>query len=162
MRARDFIDEVNMDSREGAGAVPYNADVDYFGIRVTMKPTTWLSLAHELQKDSTTSTYIEKLAKYMKDGGAIAPPWYNIRIPREWEDGDLTKPANIVGHEGRHRMEAVIATEGDTPVEVHFFFPGGLRARDIKPEWIDRMNKNIINERGQIITGPWFTHNNAN
>lgn len=156
MRANEFVVEVNMDGSKGAGSVPYNADVDYFGIRVQMKPSTWLRLALELTSNPNTDERINGLAQYIKDGGAIGQPWFFIDVPEEWTDGDFTKPASIVGHEGRHRMQAIIKAEGDNPVEVHLF-PRGYRARNVTPEWIERLNKNIINERGQLIAGPLFT-----
>lgn len=151
------LDEVTMDGSKGAGAVPYNADVDYFGIRIKMKPKTWLGLALELNKDRETEERIKGLAQYIKDGGSIGQPWFTISIPPEWEDGDLSKDAKITGHEGRHRMEAILQVEGNIEVEVHLFPRGGLRARDIKPEWVKRLNQSIISERGQLVNGPWFT-----
>ena len=149
------LDEVKMDSHKGAGAVSVNADVDYFGTKVLMEPLQWLRMATELTVDSSTEEKILSLTQYIKDGGAIAPPFFNIEIPEEWQNGDFSKPAHIIGHEGRHRMEAILKAEGNAPVEVHLF-PLYLRARHLTPEWIDALNKNIISERGQLITGPWF------
>lgn len=156
MRAKEFIAEANIDINKGAGAVPYNADIDYFGLRVKMKPSVWLSLADELTIDPGTEDRIAKLAQYIKDGGAIGPPWYFVEIPDEWREGDLSKPAKITGHEGRHRMQAIIKAEGDVPVEVHLLPRGGLRTRDFTPEWIARLNQSIISQRGQQVQGPWF------
>ena len=156
MRYREFVTEVAMDGRDGLGAVPLNADVDYFGIRVAMQPSMWLRMAHELKFGDGSNKTIDHLAAHIQQGLAIGQPWFNIDIPDAWEDGDLDQPARIVGHEGRHRMMAIKQVEGDAPVEVHLFFPG-LRARHIKPEWIKRLNTNIIDERGLLTPGPWFT-----
>ena len=158
MRANEFINEVNIDNRNGAGATPNNADIDYFGLRVKMKPSTWLKMAGELQLDAFTSDRIEKLADYIKDGGSIGAPFFLISIPPEWEEDNFIHAASIYGHEGRHRMNAILAAEGDNPVEVHLFPMGGLRARHITPKWIQQLNKNIVNERGQLVTGPWFEY----
>jgi len=156
MRAREFILEVKMDGRQGLGAVPLNAEVDYFGIRVAVKPLTWLQMAHELRSSPADADSVDYLVAHIQKGGAVAQPWFNIDIPDAWEDGDLTAPARIVGHEGRHRMQAIHQAEGDDAVEVHLFFPG-LRARHITPEWVKRLNASIVDERRQLKSGPWFT-----
>lgn len=156
MRAMEFLSEVNMDGQKGIGAVPLNADVDYFGLRVLVKPSMFLYLARELHLNPETQERINKMAEYIKGGGSVGQPWYNVKVPPEWDDGDFTNPARITGHEGRHRMEAIMQAEGDAPVEVHLFFPGGIRARDIKPEWVSRLNKGIISENGSLYNRPWF------
>jgi hypothetical protein len=156
MRASEFISEVKMDGRNGIGAVPMNADVDYFGLRILIEPLTWLRMALELTMDADTDRQVTDMAKYIKDGGAVGQPWFNIKVPPEWDDGDFSQPAQITGHEGRHRMEAIIKAEGNSPVEAHLFFSGGVRARDITPDWITRLNSSIINERGRLVQGPWF------
>ena len=67
MRAREFVTEVNIDNRKGAGAVPFNADIDYFGLRVDMKPSTFLKLALPLEEP----TSVEGLKAHMASGGSI-------------------------------------------------------------------------------------------
>ena len=156
MEGGHSLDEVNMDSQKGIGAVPFNADIDYFGIRVLVKPSTFLGLARELPVNDDTKERISKMAEYIKGGGPVGQPWFNVTVPSEWREGDFSKLAKITGHEGRHRMEAIIQAEGNAPVEVHLLFPGGVRARDISPEWVAALNKYIINERGQVVAGPWF------
>ena len=155
MKIKEIL-EVNMNSKTGAGAVSNNDEVDYFGIRVKMKPTTFLKLAEEMPIDSEVKQQILKLAQYIKDGGEIGQPFFGIHIPEKWHSGDFREPAEITNHEGRHRMEAIILAEGDNPVEVHLF-PQYYRNRHITPEWIKRLNKSIISETGQLISGPLFT-----
>jgi len=158
MKSCEFITEVRIDNKSGAGAVPNNQEVDYFGLRVQMAPLTFLRMSSELTVDTSTEERIVALAKYINDGGAIGAPFLQIDIPDSWEQDDLAEPARIVSHEGRHRMEAVIKAEGNAPIEVHLFFPG-LRARHITPNWVKRLNTNIINQRGVLTPGPWFTTN---
>ena len=67
----------------------------------------------------------------------------------------MTVPARIVGHEGRHRMEAIIKSEGNSPVEVHLLFPG-LRRRHITDDMIANINHVIQNQRNSYVRGPWF------
>jgi len=155
MRAAEFIltslNEVKIDNRDGAGAVPYNKDVDYFGMRVMMRPSTFLKLAAPLGR-----SHDEKLEQYIAQGGAIGAPFFMIDIPEGWEDGDFSQPAEVTGHEGRNRMSAVLKVEGDAPVEVHLF-PRYKRARNITSDWIKALNRGLIAEgSGRVVAGPLF------
>jgi hypothetical protein len=152
MRAKDFITEVNIDNAKGAGAVPYNTDVDYFGVRVLMSPSTFLSLAAPLAEPESK----EGLMKFLKDGGAIGSPFLDIGVPFEWDDGNFKQYAKISGHEGRNRMMAVMDLEGDSPIEVHLFFKQ-YRAREITPEMITKANEGMFREQTTtLIPGPLF------
>ena len=149
------LNEVNTDNESGIGATPNNRNIDYLGMRVYMKPSAFLQMAHELDMDHDTMKRIDDMATYIKTGAGVASPFLSIDIPSEWEDGDLTKPAKVVSHEGRHRMEAIMKAEGNQPIEVHLLFPG-LRRRNITDEMIARLNMNIISQRKQLLKGPWF------
>ncbi len=145
------VSEVKIDNKDGAGAVPYNQDVDYFGIRVKMKPSTFLRLAAPLGREHSP-----ELEKYIADGGAIGAPFLTLGIPKEWDDGDLTKFAKVDGHEGRNRMLAVQKLEGDAPIEVHVF-PRYYRARDMTPELIEKINSGLYAEKTtNLVRGPLF------
>ena len=152
MRLRELITEVKIDNKGGAGAVPYNQDVDYFGLRVAMRPSTFLRLAAPLGQEHSA-----ELEKYIADGGAIGAPFLEIKIPMEWDDGDFSKPAQVVGHEGRNRMTAIKKLEGDNPIEVHIFPRGGYRGRDITPEFRAALARGLQAEKAtNIIAGPLF------
>jgi predicted chitinase len=152
MRLRELLSEVKIDNHKGAGAVPYNQDVDYFGLQVMMKPSTFLRLAAPLGQEHSA-----ELEKYIADGGAIGAPFLEIKIPPEWDDGDFSKPAQVAGHEGRNRMTAIQKLEGDTPIEVHIFPRGGYRARDITPEFRSAIARGLQAEKAtNIIAGPLF------
>ena len=88
MRLRELLSEVKIDNKDGAGAVPYNQDVDYFGLRVMMRPSTFLRLAAPLGQEHSA-----ELEKYIADGGAIGAPFLEIKIPPEWDDCDYSKTA---------------------------------------------------------------------
>jgi len=152
MRLRELLSEVKIDNQQGAGAVPYNQDVDYFGLRVMMKPSTFLRLAAPLGQEHSA-----ELEKYIADGGAIGAPFLEIKIPQEWDDGDYSKTAQVAGHEGRNRMTAVKKLEGDAPIEVHIFPRGGYRARDITPEFRAALVRGLQAEKAtNIVAGPLF------
>lgn len=146
------LDELRIDNNRGWGAVPYNQNVDYMGLRVLMKPSMFLKLAHRLD----TAYSAGDIEKHLRSDGAIASPFLMIAIPQDWFEGDMTMPAEVYGHEGRNRMTAAIRVEGDNPVETHLFFGSGLRNRDLKPDIVSRLNRNIISQEGQLIKGPWF------
>lgn len=148
----DNLDELRIDNKQGWGAVPDNQNVDYKGLRVRVKPSMFLKLAHELGTPFSAGD----IEKHISADGAIGAPFLVIAIPQDWFEGDLTLPAEIYGHEGRNRMTAILRAEGDIPVETHLFFGGGVRNRDLKPDIIDRLNKSVISQRGVVVKGPWF------
>jgi hypothetical protein len=142
--------------------VPYNKEVDYFGLRVAMRPSTFLKLALPMNNtpgDQEAIDYVQQ----NKDTEGIGAPFLTIDIPAAWEDGDLSKPARITGHDGRHRMAAILKSEGDDPVETHLF-PTGLRRRhfDANPKWAQELNQIIIGQRGNAVRGPIFQENAMN
>jgi hypothetical protein len=160
MRAHEFITEVTIDNRSGWGAVPHNANVDYRGMAVKMKPSMFLALAAPLPNGETA----DEIAQHIAQGGAIGAPFLEIMIPDEWraDPPDFHKPARVYGHDGRHRMIAVQNTEGNAPVEVHLFLTGQRnewRNRHMTPEVMQALNTQLIpQERGNLVKqGPFFT-----
>lgn len=146
------LDEVNIDNRKGWGSTPYNQDVDYFGLRVKMRPSKFLKLAAYLAEPTSQ----KDIEQHIQSGGSIGAPFLQIDIPEEWMNGDLSQPAQVVSHEGRNRMHAVRAVEGDEPVEVHLFFPG-LRRRHLTDAMIERLQQGLNAERMTVeIPGPTF------
>lgn len=151
MRAKEFLKEVTIDNKSGAGAVPYNQEIDYFGIRCVMRPSTFLKLAAPLGQPHSA-----ELEKYIADGGAIGAPFLDISIPADWDDGNFKQPAQIVGHEGRNRMMAIQKLEGDEPIEVHLI-PRSYRARDMTPEFQQALNRGLVAEKSStFVPGPLF------
>jgi hypothetical protein len=100
----------------------------------------------------------QHLKQHIAQGGSIGAPFLDVKIPPEWDDGDFSRPAKVVGHEGRHRMKAALAVEGDDPVETHIFPKGGYRARDLTPEFIKHLNQSLETQAGgRVLSGPLFT-----
>jgi len=147
------MNEVTIDNKDGAGAVPYNADIDYFGLRVQMKPSTFLRLAEPLGKP-----HDPELEKYMAAGGATGSPFLEIAIPEEWDVGNFSKVAQVKRHEGRNRATITQKLEGDSPIEVHLIPLGGYRNRDLTPEFIKALSDGLFAERTtRVVNGPLFT-----
>lgn len=143
-----------IDNERGLGAVPINASVDYHGLRVTMYPSAFLNLAAPIEEQTPDIAYI---SQHVKNGGSIASPFLDITIPEEWEDGNFSSPAQVSGHEGRHRMMVVAQVYGNVPTEVHLFFRGGLRARDITNTYVAHLNTHLYKERSKVVAkGPFF------
>jgi hypothetical protein len=150
--ARQAVDEVAIDNYAGAGSTPNNQNVDYMGLRVLMKPSTFLQLAAPLSSAPDVG-----LVKYIANGGAIGAPFLQIDIPEGWDTGDFAMPAQVTGHEGRNRMHAIQQLEGDEPIEVHIF-PRYYRARHMTPEFVKNINSRLQVETGvRIKSGPLFT-----
>ena len=148
------LSEYKVDNVEGLGSVPYNQNVDYFGLRVMMKPSTFLDLALPLNEPRS----VEHIMQHMKNGGGLGAPFLDISIPVEWEEDDFTQPARITGHEGRNRMLAIQKLEGDDPVEVHLLLKNGWRARHLTPDMIKELQDGITNQsRNRYVTGPLFS-----
>lgn len=154
MRLTDIfvLNELRIDNDKGWGAVPYNSNVDYMGLRVQVKPSVFLTLAHKLD-DARSSGDIEN---HLKSGGSVASPFFTIKVPDEWLSGNFSKLAKIRGHEGRNRMTAILRAEGDIPVETHLFFNEPIRNRHLTPDIIEALNKGIIAQDDEIVQGPWF------
>lgn len=148
------LSEYKVDNVEGLGSVPYNQNVDYFGLRVLMKPSTFLNLALPLNEPRS----VEYIMQHLKNGGALGAPFLEVKIPADWEEDDFTQPASIFGHEGRNRMLAIQKLEGDDPVEVHLLLKNGWRARNLTPDMIKEMQNGMMNQsRNRYVTGPLFS-----
>lgn len=158
MKVKEILSEVKIDNNSGIGVTPNNKEIDYFGIRVSMRPSTFLRLALELKQPRDDN--MQWITDHIKSGGAISSPWFSVMIPDEWIDGDFTKMATIIGHEGRHRMHAILNVEGDVATEVHMLFRGKRRewrARHVTPEIIQALNRGMVAEEGRgVIQGPLF------
>ena len=155
-----ILDEYKLDNERGLGSTPNNSNVDYMGFRTMMKPTTFLKLAKPLG-DYRSSGY-QELVQKIKSGEGIGSPFLSIEIPDGWEDepADFTYPTRVTGHEGRHRMNAILELEGDVPVEVHLwgrFEKSELRRRYLTDEMFDELEKGLVSETGQYIANPFLS-----
>ena len=148
-----FESTVNIDNVNGWGAVPYNQEVDYFGLRVQMTPSTFLRLAAPLGNEGSTEIF-----DHIKSGGSIASPFLQLSLPADWENGNFSTPAKVIGHEGRNRMKAIAKLYGDdNPIEVHLLFTSGVRARHLTPEIRKELKAGLVAEKSTTyIRGPLF------
>ena len=156
MKVNEIINEAVLDP-SGWGQTPYGTDIDYFGLRVQMKPSTFLELALPLGQAETNP----EIEKHMQGGGKIAYPMLDIEMPDSWQEGDYSEPAKVVGHEGRNRMKTWIKLKGNDPIQVNIKPRGGYRRRNITPEHIEALSKGLISERGNFVKGPLFAVDSA-
>ncbi len=144
-----LIEDVKIDNRNGWGAVPYNQEVDYRGMRVKMKPSVFINLA--LSRNGHPP--VPKVVQHIKDGGSIGAPFLQIEV-----DDDDSQIPEVRGHEGRSRMAAILEVHGDVPVEVHLFFQGAVnRARHITPEFKEKIKRYLISQNDKMVRGPLFS-----
>jgi hypothetical protein len=162
MRAQEFVTELNIDNKKGWGQTPNNANVDYKGLLVKMRPTTFLKLAAQLTIGPEEKAKIATLIKHNQSGGTFGAPTLYISIPREWEDGNMIDGiGRVTGHEGRHRMNAELEMTGDTYVETHIFI-SGFRTKnwakdnqnDYTEEIITELATRMETEDGKVFTRP--------
>ena len=137
--------------KDSWGLVPNSIDIDYFGVKALMKPSTFLSLAHPL----TDATKNPDVFAHVHRGGVIAPPFIGYVAPPEWDDGDFSNPAKIVEHEGRNRLTAWMERMNDEPVIVHLFIRY-WRSRDFNKNVLNALNRKVINQSGKLVYGPFF------
>lgn len=156
MKYFEIIKEnVKIDNVNGIGSVPYNQNVDYFGLNVFVTPMKFLDLTPCL--DDNNNKRLNYVKNHLEDNGAIGAPFLIIKIPSEWFDNDFSEPAKIASHEGRHRMKAIYDLYGNKPIETHLFFRDDIKRRHISSEMIVELNKRIVCEWSSwVMTGPWF------
>ena len=137
---------------KGLGTTGYNANIDYRGLRILMKPSVFLSLAAHLP----SPTSVDYIVQHMEKGGALGSPFLIVDIPEEYFEGDFTglNYARVVGHEGRNRMLAIQKLEGDDPVEVHIFGYGEIRRRHLTPEIIEQLQLAMRSQDGKLTFAP--------
>jgi hypothetical protein len=112
-----------IDNVDGAGAVPYNQEVNYRGFVKYMKPKDFL----DVNPSKTIDTTKEISNSYQKRIGA---PYLNV----DWDEA--AKVWKIIGHEGRNRASLLFREQPDLDVPIHIF-PRNHRARDLTPEMLD-------------------------
>jgi predicted chitinase len=144
------IDEAELDPR-GWGETPQGTDIDYFGLKVKMRPSTFLKLSHPLGASDRNAD----VEKHMQGGGKIAYPFLEIKDPVEWEDGDFSQLGKVSNHEGRNRMTHWIKMKGDEPIQVNVFLRGANRRRFVTNDMIQAMSQGLISQTGQLVKNPF-------
>jgi hypothetical protein len=148
---RAEVNGVRIDQVSGLGNVPFNQSVDYHGFVVMMRPSSFLAVSEPMGAPRDGFAHV---LDAVRRGEAIASPFLKVDFP---EGGG---PPEIHGHEGRHRMLAVLETVGDVEIPVHVF-PRGLRARHVTGEMIDRLRAAALRENqtgrpDEVVEGPLF------
>jgi predicted nucleotidyltransferase len=154
-RKNESIAEVRINNASGVGAVPYNADVDYFGLQVQMRPSMFLKLALPMDPHDPEERKAIAFCKGELNERGFGAPFLNVSVPEAWEQGDFSLEARVKGHDGRHRCHAVLEKEGDDAVEMHIFI-AQTRRKDITDEMIENLRNGILNQLGQFVRGPIF------
>lgn len=145
--------QVYYDQVSGKGAIPYNQEIGYKGIRVLMRPTKFLELCYPIRKGQAEATNFEFLKEYIKNGNPIGSPWLNVEIP--FEDGTYkADKAYISGHEGRNRALAILELYGDDHIEVHITTSLG-NARSFKQAMREIIREEVKSQTGHRVYNLW-------
>lgn len=144
-----FINEVKIDNKEGLGVTDLNKNIHHFGIKVLMKPSKFLSLTTDLA--TPDATLLTKMI--YQDDKPIASPFLGVKIPKDWKNNNFEEPAEVIDHEGRHRMLAILNKEGDNPIEVHIA-PQYYRNKHMTEDWIKRLKQSMIKQRNNPDSDP--------
>lgn len=122
------VGKVRFDNVEGMGNTPMGQEILYRGAVAWIRPSIFAQLALAADRSDTALKFVELIPK----GAVIAAPFLIISV-----EGSPEAPSDfrVTGHEGRARMMAIKALNGDshTPVQFHFV---GLRARHITKEFL--------------------------
>ena len=151
-----IVNELKINNATGVGAVPYNREIDYHGLRVSMQPSMFLRLALPLDQNDPEERKAIEYCKSQLDDQGIGAPFLTITMPEAWESDDFSLEAKVRDHDGRHRCYAILDKEGDKPIEVHLLMSGGMRRRHISDSMIKNLRNGILNQQGQYVRGPIF------
>ncbi len=149
------LNGVKYDQVSGAGAVPYNTEIETFGVGVLMKPSAYLKLVLPLRGNEPTS----EVSAAVDKEEAIGSPWLSLKFGEK--DGIRgVEGTKVLSHQGRHRAKAIMDKYGDVDMLVHIVFIGA-RPKNITPDILEQVNQGVINESGVFVAGPfWIAINN--
>jgi hypothetical protein len=110
-----------------------------------MTPKQFLKLASPKIKYNEETLRV--LRQAIANGDPIAPPFLQI------ETREVGRLAHVAGHEGRHRMKVLVDLDmGDTPVPIHMFGRGDMKARHWTPDQTDKLERLLSQEGGKVAT----------
>lgn len=124
-------------------------DSKYFGITLKLKPVDYLCLALEREKGKLDSeTAFSDIKRHItdkvnnKESVRLGVPYLRIEIDEE------NKRLIVVGHEGRHRADAIRAMLPKSYIPVDLNFTNEIRRRDINYEILDY---ELVNQDGYAM-----------
>ena len=141
-RSKVTINHVHYDQKNGAGTTKEGENPLYNGFIGYMKASTFLSLC-QMQGANANDRTTKGLKKYIQKGGTIASPSLTYNVQEQ----------QIVGHDGRHRVLAIMDLYGDSLIQVYIKLANGLRGRTVNSDLIDAFNEYCTAENGKTVTG---------
>ena len=125
------IGDVAFDTTKGLGSVPMNANVNYMGFTAFMMPRAFLSLATPADRSEDAAN----LEKLIRKRAPVGTPFLLVDFNDEdYEQGEPLR-VKVTGHEGRGRVNAIMAVNSDTTLIPVNIFPRGLRARNLSEKF---------------------------
>jgi hypothetical protein len=151
LEARQFIaNGIRFDNDDGEQCIAHARNIAYLGTMALVRPSRFLAI--------TPLDHIMSTDYMMATENPFGSPFLEVRIPPEDDDVPYIRE-----HEGRSRMSAILRKHGDVAVPVCLFFNMegyALRAREIEPEWIEKVAGGVIRERRgtppEWVSGSFF------
>ena len=138
---RCHIKSITFDQTFGQGATGVNRTLISRGFIVMKTPAQFFSLSGEkAEKHMDDSYYGERLTK----GRSIASPYLCVNFAP-------SLPA-IVGHEGRHRMGAILKRYGDVAVPVGMYPVGKIRRNDLTNHHFRHLNGPVTAQNNRPVS----------
>ncbi len=152
------IGNVVFDQTNGMGETPNNRNVIYKGFAALMPCSKFLELVAPANRDEDAA----KIASRIENGESIASPFIELDLNGfmtaiEEEDPNIPIP-EVVGHEGRGRVFALMKLNHSKHVLVHVF------ASHFRARHFDDVSLRLLNDNGlyqekskKLITKPFDT-----
>jgi hypothetical protein len=132
------VGRVAFDNEKGMGSTPNGQNVKYLGFVAELRPADFLSFVTKADRSEDA----ERLEKHIKALAPIAAPQLYVKVNEKefFQDG---KPllVSISQHEGRARMWAIKALDGNEFIPVQFILNGGMRARNLNEKFFEQLRK---------------------
>lgn len=163
--AKTVVAGVAFDRKAGYGWTSLNHDITYFGMATLMRVSVFLDAALPLSTRNEESIAHFKAA--IAAGDPLSPAFLTVDASELEEYGN---PYEVTGHEGRHRMTAILESVGNVVVPVHIA-PLGRRARDLEDADVALMRDRMLRQlpynapRGgarTFVDGPLFEEARVN
>jgi hypothetical protein len=145
------VQKVAFDNVNGMGATPNNQEVAYFGFAMELKPSQFLRVVTYQDRAEDAARF----AKFIENRAALGSPMLYLKVNlEEWQEGKPLR-AEVTNHEGRGRMWAIDAVNGNTPTPVHVILRGGLRAKDLNKKFFEDLREaGLVREKGSEFASP--------
>jgi len=147
------MSEYKIDPFYGIGAVSLNANTPR--VIVNMTPGVFLKLAHRMDSQAESAARTISWIRARLSNG-IGYPVLHIAPPLQWRLEDFSASAQVIESNGRHRMYALLDSQGNLPVPVVLVPWQDITQKELNT-WLARMCREMISQDGDVVTGELWT-----